>query len=388
MEEYTEEDLNDAFIDCKMGVFSYGGYGCFLTTIMITSPVYWDKEIESAETNGLSITINPDFFMSLEPEDRQCLLLHELWHIARLHAFRRDGRSPDYWNKACDIVINNDLHKKGYDIERMMGDMDARYDGMSEEYVYELVFEEHESTDNSKDLTEPAMCGRDGDSNNAAMTQALQKLIQADTAAKQNNEKGLDDLCGLEAGDGSNNSISKLINDFLHPKIKWQDLLKLYMREVSTHAKRTWSKRCRRYPDIYLPGTIRRKNRLEHLIYFLDVSGSISEDQVRRFNTEVRQIKKQFNPKLLTLVQFDTEIVREDVFTEKDKFEDITVIEGGGTSYEKVHDYIQEHKPTCAIIFTDLYCEPMEPVDYPVIWVAVDTPKKEIPFGKLVSIDS
>lgn len=389
--EYTEKDLADALSYTKVGVFTYDGFGCFLASIMSNTDISWNKEItETACTNGKEIFINPDWFMERDIEQRKATLLHELWHIARLHNFRAEGRHSKYWNVACDIVINNDLQDKGFDIKSMHGFVDKRYTGHAEEGIYEIVREEDPEQEDedygseSTDLLPPP----DGQDMNAAIGEALQKIMQADEMAKAANQKGFEDMCGLEAGDGTSNELANIMNEFLHPKIKWYILLRNFLKDVSTHPKRTWIKRNRRYPDIYLPGTKRKKNRLDHLIYFLDISGSITPEQVKRFNSEVRYIKELFNPKLLTLVQFDTEICRIDEFTDRDKFTNIHVVDGGGTSYKPVHDFIQEKHPTCSIIFTDLYCDPMEPVDTPVIWVAVDTDKTEVPFGKLISITS
>lgn len=402
--EYSQKELQNAFQDAQLGIFTFnGGYGCFLASIMANTEVRWDTKIASANTNGIEININPDFFMQLSFKSRQALLLHELWHIAKLHAFRREERDHKHWNDACDISINNMLMEQGFDIPKMGGLYDKSFSmDEAEEAIYAVRYmgsqkdkapknnsEQPDLGDVENDLQEPPT--ESPQDKQQLLGKALQKLVQADQAAKAANEKGFEDLCqgGNDAGDmGGDSSLYKLMNDFLHPKIQWYMLLRNYLKEISTSPKRTWTRRSRRYPDVYLPGTIHKKNKLEHLAYFLDVSGSITEAQVKRFNTEVRYIKQMFNPKKLTLIQFDTEILRIDEYTDKDKFENIHIVTGGGTSYTDVHDYIEEHKPTCAIIFTDLYCTPMEPVSSPVIWVAVDSEKKEIPFGKLVSINS
>ena len=56
-----------------------------------------------------------------------------------------------------------------------------------------------------------------------------------------------------------------------------------------------------------------------------------------------------------------------------------------------MHDYIEKHKPTAAVIFTDLYCEPMEPVknNIPVYWIATNTDKteKDIKYGEYIKLE-
>jgi predicted metal-dependent peptidase len=383
--EYTEQDLDEAFSRAKLGIFTKNpNNGAFLGSIMGNTKWEWYKEDnDTARTNGKVIQCNPDWFMSLNGELRIGAILHELWHIARLHPIRHNGRNPKYWNIACDIVINNYLHDEcGVDVDTMQGYRNTNYIGYSEEEIYKAI---NQDDDEDKDQQIPSSSDlMDSECTTEDTSEILQKVITADQAAKNNNEDGL----GKLAGDGSSNELANILNNFLKPKINWKSILRNYLKEIGTKGKTTWNKPSRRYPSMYLPSKTKIPNKLDHLIYFLDVSGSISDSQIKRFNSEVRYIKEVFNPKLLTLVQFDTEIVREDVFTDKDRFENINVIAGGGTSYIPVHDYIEEKKPTCSIIFTDLYCEPMEPVDTPVIWVAVDTDKTEVPFGKLISITS
>ena len=43
----------------------------------------------------------------LSKEERLFVILHELWHVAKLHSIRRESRDPRLWNIACDYHINN-----------------------------------------------------------------------------------------------------------------------------------------------------------------------------------------------------------------------------------------------------------------------------------------
>ena len=50
-----------------------------------------------------------------------------------------------------------------------------------------------------------------------------------------------------------------------------------------------------------------------------------------------------------------------------------------------------EHRPTAAVVFSDLCCHPMEPlppgITIPTIWVGVNArPDSQVHFGKLVHI--
>ena len=117
------------------------------------------------------------------------------------------------------------------------------------------------------------------------------------------------------------------------------------------------------------------------------MSGSISDHDVKRFNSEVKYVKEQFNPKKMTLVQFDHGLRDEKVIEEDDAFDKVVVIGRGGTCLVEVREHMIKHNPTAAIIFTDLGVAPMEPLPtpIPIIW-AVTGNYGDVLFGKLIRI--
>ena len=73
----------------------------FLANLMCNLDIKFDDQIKTAATNGKYIKWNPEFFMSVPQQSRVDIMLHELWHIARLHGIRRGIRDPYLWNIAC-----------------------------------------------------------------------------------------------------------------------------------------------------------------------------------------------------------------------------------------------------------------------------------------------
>ena len=64
---------------------------------------------------------------------------------------------------------------------------------------------------------------------------------------------------------------------------------------------------------------------------------------------------------------------------------------GGGTAFTPVFEWVAENldeEPACLIYLTDLesYDTPDDP-GYPVLWAAVETSRKDGPFGRTVKID-
>lgn len=366
---YTEKDLREAFNRAKIAVF-VGKTSSFLATIMSNLHFEWDDQnTKIASVCGTDLKINPDVFMGIEPKERQTIILHEIWHVARMHSMREEGKDHTLWNKACDIVINNMLFDQGYNIDKLNGLRDPNYEGMSEEEIY-IYMDKNPYRDNPfEDLTPKPPTEDKKD----FVEQCVSVVLKGQMASMQHNEISLDeidDLFGLSHSDGS---LTEILKKFFKRKVQWEVLLKRYLTKISDKNKQSWQKRNRRFPDIYLAGKKNIPNKLDHLVFFLDVSSSVTLSQIKRFNSEVKFIKEFFNPKYLTVVQFDTAILDEKTFTADQPYKNIKIVYGGGTSYTCVHEYLEKHKPTCGVIFTDLLCNPMDKTKIPTIWIGVDS---------------
>ena len=73
----------------------------FLASLLCNLELHWDEKIPTACTNGKFLKWNPEWFMELPIKTRTAVMLHELWHVARLHMIRRGQRDPKLWNIAC-----------------------------------------------------------------------------------------------------------------------------------------------------------------------------------------------------------------------------------------------------------------------------------------------
>ncbi|MFA7188496.1 MAG: VWA-like domain-containing protein [Sphaerochaetaceae bacterium] len=364
------QELNFQLDRTKSQVF-LGKNAAFLGSIMCDLIFVWDDNVESAETDGQHLWWNSEWFISLKPETRKTILVHELWHPALLHEVRRGTRRPDIWNSACDYRINIMLQDEGYSFDGIeWGCIDPKYRGWTEEDIYDDLIQQGKPPPNSPmsgDMIEPVT---------PDIHRQINNVVKAIQQAKAANQAG--NIPG---------HVQEIINKFLDPVVPWEQELKNFFTDL-LNEDHTWARPSRRHQDIYLPSRVLDDGRLEHLVYYLDVSGSVSNHDVLRFNSEVKYIKDVFNPKKLVLVQFDTIIQNEKVFEESDRFEEIVVVGRGGTSLVPVREHIIKNRPTAAIIFTDLVCSPMQrlPIDIPVIWVAVNAKGRTVPFGKLIHI--
>lgn len=100
-------DLDKELDRTKAEVF-IGSNAAFFGSLLCSLDFVWDNSIPTACTNDKQIMWNSDWFRTLEPKTRVTILVHELWHTARLHMVRRAGRNPKVWNQACiagDVLI-------------------------------------------------------------------------------------------------------------------------------------------------------------------------------------------------------------------------------------------------------------------------------------------
>ena len=396
-----EEKLDYAFLRreldrCKSSILM-DAKNAFLGALMCQLKQDWDESIPTACTNGTSIWWSPHWFLSLPKPARVTVQAHEVWHVARLHMIRRGSRDPQLWNMACDVRINNDLKAMGFSFVGLEGAwMNGTLpDGtvidyppdMPEEDIYEDLLKNNVQPPPNNpfdgDLgSEPGEPGTDpgaynsGPPDKKAAVEQLQAVAQAIQQAKLQKQAG--SIPGY---------LELIVNEFLSPVIPWEQVLFNWFTDLITEDY-SWRRPNRRYQDMYLPSLQSDEQRLACLHYYFDVSGSVTDQMIKRFNSEVKYIKDTFNPEKLVLVMFDTKIHEIYEISENDVFDRIKVTGRGGTCLQCVHSHIEETKPTAAIIFTDLECQPMQPlkVSIPIIWTVADNPHAKVPFGQIIHI--
>ena len=359
-------EIDALFNKTKGGLFFMKGSG-FLGRLLSQVEFSWTTEFDTAAISTKQLFWNPDFFMSLSTSQRITVLAHELWHNGLLHSVRMGNRCPDIWNVAGDHVINLLLKQHDYDMSGFPYIMDTKYIGWATEEVYDDLI-------NSGPCVPQSFL--EGDvlpSSPEDVPDAVANAVAAYTAAKIQNGAGV--LPG---------EVELVIDTFLNPKLPWEVLLYNFFTEI-TSQEYSYARPNRRYDDPLLPGSTGR-NGLEHLVYYLDISGSITDDWILRFNSEVKFIKEEFQPERLTLITFDTRVRDVYEFERDDPFEKIVVIGRGGTSLVDVMADLKKRGPTAGIIFTDLEVNIPPNPGIPIIWVCINNASASVPYGKLIHL--
>ena len=370
------QELEQLLNKTKLHLFMSKGAG-FLGTILCKTNFIWtdkigDHDNPTAAVDGLNLYWNPDFFLRIDPETRVTVLAHELWHIALLHIIRGKGFDPETYNIAADHVINLMLKEHGYYMGGFPYYMDPMFTGWATDDIYNYLI-----------INPPPPCPdmvlggdikpfpKDDQLEDSMM---IETIISAAQVARMTGSAG--DIPG---------EVTMVLESFLRPKLPWKNILHNYFNEM-VDEEYSYKKPNRRYQDMILPGLVGLSG-LEHLMFAVDVSGSITDDQILRTNSEVNFIKNEFDPEKLTLVTFDTKIRDIYVFEKDDPFEKLLITGRGGTDLYDILDYAKKQRPSALVILSDLYVHiPEEDPELPIIWICVGNPDVEVPYGKLIHL--
>jgi predicted metal-dependent peptidase len=126
------------------------------------------------------------------------------------------------------------------------------------------------------------------------------------------------------------------------------------------------------------------------MVVALDISGSISEEEIAQCLSEINALKGQLRARI-TLLACDAKLAAEGpwIYEPWEEFklpQELTG--GGGTSFKPVFEYVarEMQQPDLLIYFTDADGEFPEQVPYfPVIWLVKG--KRKVPWGQRIQLN-
>lgn len=359
-----------------------------------------DSWVETAATDGFNLYYNSRFIAELTTKEVEFLIGHEVLHIVYDHLGRRDDRIPMLWNVACDYAVNADLkaHKVGEFISS--GLYDPKYQGMTSEDIYDdlkenaeyididslvdQMIDEHldgadgsDASDGSGDKDEkgrPKMSGEDRE-------QARREIKQAILNAAQ--QAGADNIPG---------NVARMIKEMTDPVMPWRELIQTNLTSA-IKSDYSWMRPSRRgwHHDAVMPGMTPGEE--IDVVVFIDLSGSISNDQAKAFISEVAGMMDAFDGFRIRIACFDTEVYNMQEFTSEnlDDIGDYELVGGGGTDFDCIFTYLKEQGivPERLIVFTDMYpCGSFGDPDYcDTTWISHGNPNPDPPFGVVAIYD-
>lgn len=333
-------------------------YGLFLVGIHKE----WNESLPTAGVSknkiGVKLSINSDFWDKLSKEHRMGLLKHELLHVSFGHMTMRDMYSNHrLFNIAADIEINQyirteqlpdgallpstfpelKLPLKAGTIEYYKLLQQAQQDGSSP--TLDNLIKQIEEGDSPYDH----QTWSDFDDLEEAEKKLIEKQVQHQLkeTAQEVERKSRGNIPG---------ELAEMLDRLLNPepeKFNWRAYLRRFVGNSNvTYTKKLRRKFNKRYSEN--PGLkIKTRN---HVLVGIDTSGSVSNDELIEFMSEIYHISKTGNE--VTIIQCDTKIASIEKYNSKKDFQ----VKGrGGTSFQPVIDHFNENtkKYTNLIYLTD-----------------------------------
>jgi len=330
-----------------------------------------DEWLTTAATDGRHFYYNSRFIDMLRPKEIEFLFGHEVLHCVYDHMGRRVDRDPQLWNIADDYCVNSDLikHRIGEKITTVPCLYDSKYDGMSAEQVYDILYENAEKINIQQLIDQLLDDHLDGEGDDEGDGEEVDgsgkgkgrpKLSQAEKDAIRDEIKEAV-LAAASASDNAGNipaGVKRLIENMTQPKMNWRELLRMQL-ESTIKSDFTWMRTSRKGWDMdaVMPGM--KLDPMIDIAISIDASGSISHKMLNDFLSEVQGIMDSFPAYKIHIVTFDTCTYNPQQYNSDnlDTICDYEIVGGGGTDFDCVFEYFkrEEIEPKRHIMFTDGY---------------------------------
>jgi len=314
----------------------------------------------SLRGDTIQLIVNPLFFTSIlkKREHRHAVIKHEVLHIVFKHLFRipHNKANPLLWNIACDLVVNQyvspfKLPEGAINID----DFPEVPPEQTAEYYFAYLEKLHKSnkksesksTLNSYMLNLPTdhslwiggeVMTLDGEPVGSAVSDVVTNVISNSIDEKI--------LKAAERSAGHSTTpwwLEKIINQIAadrRVKVDWKRALRIFAASSAhTKLKPTFRKESRRFESI--PGLKRYEGltvkKQQKIVVVVDTSGSVDDDQIEQFFTEIRAMYK--NGTYVEIVECDAEVKRN--YQYKGRTPNF-VIGRGGTDFDPAFKWIRE----------------------------------------------
>ncbi|WXT99795.1 MAG: hypothetical protein Ctma_0499 [Catillopecten margaritatus gill symbiont] len=389
----------------------------FLGNLVLRLPlIAADSWCKTSATDAKSFYYNPEFIDSLNNHQIKFVLIHEALHCALTHFARRGNRVKHKWDLACDFAINPLLVKEGFhppiDVPIF-----RQYEGMIAEEIYPMIddnldqepMDQHLYDDQANDDSKESEGGmreddlqkeKEPENNPNSKSDNQQgkgapQLAQQPPILKPDEveqlatqwQKNLASSAQLAQQAGKlNGEFSKLIDFFLQPQVSWQSLLAQYMTNFARDDF-SYTRPSRRSGDAILPSL---KSQQVDITIAIDTSGSISQEEVNEFISEVDAIKSNLRASITLLACDDTLSPQCPWrFEAWNELQFPTSLGGGkGTNFTPVFNHINTQDTPCDVLiyFTDAKgIFPDTKPTYPVMWLVKG--KEPIPWGARIQLN-
>lgn len=356
----AEEIINKAIQEI---VFKYNAYAPIISSFRI---VYSDEIPTMGVDKYARLMINPDFVVKQQVYAKG-IIIHEVLHVFFGHttdtrsklAYTDDAQHNKIANIAEDCAINQfireDLPKETINpstLSEMLGNIRLGYNE-SAEYYYDKIIE-NMPKEKQQQIMVNVMCSTD-EMNTSKMQDTLDKMGIEHISQEEVNDKVLQtaqEICksrGMGYG-----GLVDFAMELMNPKVDWRPLLQATVRNAekkvwSIHSKQTYKRVSRRSGQILIP---KRYGEKIAVALSFDTSGSISQDMVNQFLSEIKSCMKYSEIKECALWHTSNYWYGSPEELERSIEK---IFESGGTESKCVEEAAKHCKADLGFTFTDGY---------------------------------
>jgi len=386
-------------------------------------------------TDMKSFYYNPAYIDKLSLSQVEFVLAHEALHCALTHFVRRGHRIQRKWDLACDFAINPILMNDGLKPPPEAVVLN-QFENMSAEEIYPCLDDSLDNKTLDQHLYDNNAEGGQGGQSNEPPPEDSPQAQQGQTGgaqpqnqdqqeggskAKPQPQQGESGAKGGESDEQDNlpvpltaqereelaqkwqqylasaaqqaqqagklgGAMARLVDAWLAPKLPWRSLLAHYFFDQARNDY-NYMRPSRREGEMILPSL---KSSQCDLIVAIDTSGSIGEEELSEFLSEINAIKGALTVRI-TLLACDAKLAEDGpwVFEPWEEFRLPRAFQGGGgTDFAPVFEWVENQnlRPDALVYFTDADAEfPKHAPTYPVIWLVKG--KKPVPWGKRIQLN-
>jgi predicted metal-dependent peptidase len=377
---------------CHIDLMNHPNFVAYSGILMIGS-VKVDDKTPTAYTNGRDVVYGREFISELTEPELRGVILHEnkhkmYRHIATWHhLWKQNARKA---NMACDYVINLEIADEGKATGGFVALpkcalLDEKYRGMDSQQVFGLLPDEDEQGGGQGTGKESLDEHGWEDAQEMSAEEVKELAQEIDNAIRQG---------AILAGKTGGN-LNRCFTDLMSAKVDWREALREFVSSVSSGKDdSTWRKPNRRWlqHNIYMPSTISES--MGSILIAVDTSGSIRDEDINKFLSEVVGIMNNVNPEQVHLLYWDSDVAGHEVYGvgDGDRLMASTKPKGGGgTTPSCITDYMAKHnlKPECSVVLTDGYVGGDWGGDWasPVLWAIVGGCKDVPTKGSVIYVD-
>jgi len=364
-----DREVREMLITARVGLLLKASFfGNLATRLKLVNADEW---CSTAATDGRNFYYNSRFIKMLRPKEIEFLFGHEVLHCVYDHFGRRGERDHQLFNIANDYCVNADLikHRVGEKITTVPCLHNPKYDGMSSEEIYDILYEKAEKLDIGKlldQMIDEHLDGegdeeQDGEGDGDEKEGKGRPKLTAEERQQIKDEIKEAMLAAAATVDGAGNlpaGVKRLIQELTEPQMNWRELLRMQL-ESTIKSDYTWMRASRKgwHMDAVMPGM--KVDPMIDIAVALDASGSISETMLKDFLGEIQGIMDSFPAYRIHVFTFDTEAYNPAQY-DSDNLDDICDYEvkgGGGTDFDAIYNYLkaEEIEPKRLVVFTDGY---------------------------------